>query len=113
MINELIERANSEAFRRGYEKGKQDALLQKDNLNVSTIVGYEFGYEVGKRDGIKEGAKEERERIITELREAFSHVRADDCFGEMNSDKCNSYTDKGECFLCAFDSIVATLRQPE
>lgn len=62
-----------------------------------------------RKGGYAEGAAAERENTLGKLREAFSRIKADDCFGKMNSNKCNSYNDNGECFLCAFDSIVDSL----
>ena len=50
--------------REAYEQGKRDALLEKDNLHVSTLVGYDEGYKVG--------AREERERVIDLLLPIFA-----------------------------------------
>lgn len=62
----------------GYEQGKKDALLERDNLNVSTIVGFEAGYSEGMkakqaqheqelRDAVEGARKEERERVLDEI----------------------------------------------
>ena len=67
-IDQLCQRADAEAYQRGYEQGKKDALLQKENLQVSTVIGYESGYE--------DGAKAEREKA----REEFKWMKPV-CFG--------------------------------
>lgn len=47
---------DSSIRREAYEQGKRDALLEKDNIQVSTLVGYDTGYD--------RGAREERERVL-------------------------------------------------
>lgn len=58
-IDDCEERIQKEAYQRGYEQGKKDALLQKENLQISTVIGYESGHE--------EGAKAEREWVLESL----------------------------------------------
>ena len=81
-IGNLIDDSRSEAydngFKAGYEQGKRDALLEKENLQVSTVVGYEAGYE--------QGAKEERERVLDEVYQKLHSDMNDRSFVDSDGD---------------------------
>lgn len=64
--------------REAYEQGKRDALLEKDNLQVSTVVGFEAGYD--------QGAREERERVLDEVYQKLLSDMNDRSFVDSDGD---------------------------